>query len=79
MKILNKEYKGSTWSNGKHPKVVVFDDMKNEDSGWLEHIGMGFLLIEVCDECENKKCKCKKDSVKIAKKYIKDENSNSKK
>lgn len=60
MIILNKKYAGKTFSNGNFPKEIKFDEMTDKHIGFLKNIGMDFLLIEVCDECLNEKCKCKK-------------------
>lgn len=59
-KILNKLFKGATWSNGNFPKPIVFDNLTEEDIPFLEKNGFDFLAIEVCTDCLNKKCKCNK-------------------
>lgn len=60
MKVLNPLFKGATWSNGNFPKPIVFNDLTTEDIPFLEKNGFDFLIMVVCDVCQNKKCKCKK-------------------
>lgn len=68
MEILDKKFKGTTWSNGKFPGTIVFDNLKEEQIPFLKHIGMGFLAVTVCDKCEKERCVCnriKKTSKKV--------------
>lgn len=61
MKKLNrKEYAGTRISTGKFPGSFAFDNLREEDIPFLEKIGLGHVVIEVCDKCEHEKCKCKK-------------------
>lgn len=59
MKALNQFFKGATWSNGNFPKPIVFDQLTTEDIPFLEKNGFEFLVIDICNVCLNKKCKCK--------------------
>ena len=61
MKALNPKYKGTTWTNGNFPKPIVFDEMTPVHIPFLERIGFDFLVIEVCDNCQKEKCRCKKE------------------
>ena len=58
MKTLNNQYQGTTWSNGKFPKPIKFDDLTDAHIPFLEKMGFGFLVIEVCDECQHQECVC---------------------
>ena len=74
MKILDDNYKGTIWV-GNHPKQVVFDELTNDDCGFLIHIGLGHLTIDVCDNCEKKRCICARQE-KSKKKRTKKDDSN---
>lgn len=60
MKVLNEKHRGTTWSNSKYPKLIVFDKLTQEDVPFLEFIGMAHLLKEVCDKCQKQRCICSK-------------------
>lgn len=65
MKILNeKEHAGKTLSVGNYRGVIKFDDLTNEDIPFIERIGLGYIVIEVCDDCRKKKCICRKNKKK---------------